>query len=68
MRDDGDGATTARERIARVASHVDPTSRDARVRAMRLDVDARARGDGIAPVDASEWIVCLLYTSDAADE
>ena len=43
MRDDGDGATTARERIARVASHVDPTSRDARVRAMRLDVDARAR-------------------------
>lgn len=65
MRDDGDGATTARERIARVASHVDPTSRDARVRAMRLDVDARARGDGIAPVDASEWIVVDQARIDA---
>jgi len=63
MRDGGDGATTARERIARVASHVDPTSRDARVRAMRLDVDASARGASL--VDASEWIVVDQARIDA---
>ena len=67
MRDGGDGATTARERIARVASHVDPAARDARVRAMRLDVEACASTSarGASLVDASEWIVVDQARIDA---